>query len=237
MTQARPGRPPALFSVLALLVTGAILTVASAWASAYWSPVPALAVSLPGPHWPAAPPPGWPERPTDLVTASALGVTWRGATTAHAWGLDQDAARRQWAMSAGLPFRALGCVRNMEPTTSAAQGFHWVESGPQTPGGWREGISVGRTGSRSRRVLPLQPVPAGFLADTVAWAAAVWALRSGARWLRGRWRRRRGTCAACGHTLLPGSACPECGAGPRESDSPSGTGPAPRLATPAPPAG
>lgn len=74
---------------------------------------------------------------------------------------------------------------------------------PPTPM-WPNGIS-------GLRALPLRPLPAGFLADTLVFAA-LWGLIPLGAAVRRELRRRSHRCPACAHSLSPGQAtCPECG--------------------------
>ncbi|QKK09756.1 MAG: hypothetical protein HND58_17360 [Planctomycetota bacterium] len=64
-------------------------------------------------------------------------------------------------------------------------------------------------------VLPVRPLPFGFLANTIFYALLFVGLHQFVGWGRRVRRRRRGRCAACGYDLtgLDG-ACPECGSEP-----------------------
>jgi len=60
-------------------------------------------------------------------------------------------------------------------------------------------------------ILPLRPMPLGFLADTLSYGSAAWALALVPGFVRRRSRRRAGRCEGCGHLLAHLEICPECG--------------------------
>jgi hypothetical protein len=70
----------------------------------------------------------------------------------------------------------------------------------------------------SARTLPLRPVWWGFLANTILYGGAAWALVHLPLSVRGFSRARRGLCPACGYRRGESAACPECGA-PRKTAS------------------
>lgn len=86
---------------------------------------------------------------------------------------------------------------------------------------------------RAPAVLPLRPYGPGFLANTALYAVVVAGLVYGPLWLRGRLRRRRGRCPACGYNLRASpERCPECGRPTRPSVVPRPsppTGASPRV--------
>lgn len=61
------------------------------------------------------------------------------------------------------------------------------------------------------RQIPVVPIPSGFLANTLIYAA-VWLLSAAViRGTRQLSRRRRGACLNCGYQLTGNDRCPECG--------------------------
>jgi hypothetical protein len=61
--------------------------------------------------------------------------------------------------------------------------------------------------------LPLRPIPVGFLADTMIFAALWWLMLITPGILRRRCRRKCGRCIRCGYDLAASpTRCPECGA-------------------------
>lgn len=60
--------------------------------------------------------------------------------------------------------------------------------------------------------LPLRPLWAGLLLDTVVWSLAIFVAGTAIGAIRRAFRRRQGCCPRCGHTAAPGQRmCPECG--------------------------
>src|SRR5262249_42964390 len=88
-----------------------------------------------------------------------------------------------------------------------------------TPGGEQafiSGIPAGTIaidyGLQPSRRLPLVPVASGFAVNFILYAMLAYAAVSVGAIARTHWRRARGQCAACGHTLLASAhECSECG--------------------------
>ncbi len=70
-------------------------------------------------------------------------------------------------------------------------------------------------------LMPVQPVPLGFIANTILYALLCWS----ALWTAGRWkhhrRTKRGLCTACAYDLTGNlTTCPECGTRVGTHDNP-----------------
>ncbi len=68
-------------------------------------------------------------------------------------------------------------------------------------------------GPFSARVIPLQPIPAGIVVNTIFWGVLWFAFVGIARGMRGRLRVSRGRCYRCAYDLRGAEheVCPECG--------------------------
>jgi hypothetical protein len=75
------------------------------------------------------------------------------------------------------------------------------------------GVALPNADHRHLWAIPYTPLWAGFIADTLLYAAALWLLLAAIAAIRRRSRARRGLCRACGYPA-PGNTtvCPECGA-------------------------
>ena len=79
---------------------------------------------------------------------------------------------------------------------------------------WRHALVVEDQvvgGPFSARVLPILPLPAGFLANTLFYATVVWLVTLGPFALRRLIRRSRGLCPKCAYPMGETTACSECG--------------------------
>jgi hypothetical protein len=63
-----------------------------------------------------------------------------------------------------------------------------------------------------QRALPLQPIAVGFMANTMAYALALFLLFSFVLWTKRTFRRLRGCCRKCGYPVGTSPVCTECGA-------------------------
>jgi hypothetical protein len=110
-------------------------------------------------------------------------------------------------VSSGFPFHALWGMQTSGPPFYLGVGFTTIE---------RVGISVSRY--QREVLLPVRPLFPGFAINTIFYAAVLWMLFAVPGAVRRRVRRTRGQCASCGYSLRghghddPGGKCPECGA-------------------------
>jgi hypothetical protein len=74
-----------------------------------------------------------------------------------------------------------------------------------------------RAGTVAPAVLPLRPLPPGFVANTVLYAVVIFLVADRTRWCV-RWRRRvRGLCPWCRYPSHDAPVCTECGRGPEKT--------------------
>jgi hypothetical protein len=134
---------------------------------------------------------------------------WMGSTLGYTSGAGPQ--RTRIVIRCGWPFMAMEWLNwsGDLPGNNASTLTTW----------WWMGVDVGLTapprGGNDRRHgvdprLPIRPVAAGFVANTVFYAVVV----MGAWWASGRVRRfirrRRRLCEACAYPIS-GPVCPECG--------------------------
>jgi hypothetical protein len=187
------------------LAIGVILNVSLAWSIAAW--VPGVDLELNGPvdpaegtgPWPVPPPAAWPKLSSDPFCTRSFGVSLEVRDAFRPALTETGTIYLMQSAGFGVPFRAL---RATECTEFAG----WDESRISLPR-YFAGIPL-HSGAR----LPVEPLWPGFLANTLAYAAACYVALHLARAARGARRRRRGLCASCAHELAGLSPCPECGA-------------------------
>ena len=159
----------------------------------------------------------WPAPPLERTTSTGdaadrrnfRGGSARLDTVPTGWTVaptDADGPLRWHTISttlAGLPFRAFR-----------------GESRASLPGGGGARIAIGAievaTLAGEPVLLPLTPLPAGFLLDVAVWTAVAWAAVALPRSIRRRRRARLGLCGRCAHELDPHlparpDTCPACG--------------------------
>jgi hypothetical protein len=202
----------------ACLVAGALVTVATAWACALWTPRPTTgSFQVVG----MIERDGNPRPMPQTVAGAGFGfaieqdghIAWEQTTTGRGLGIEMDAER----MASGWPFYALECTiahNTMRPPAGrvrAAEQIGWNPSG----GPWLiDGIPHFRWKSlhaQPWRFLPLRPRVAGFGADALIAGAGLWFAAFGWREVRLAMRAKRGRCLACGYPVAGLGRCPECG--------------------------
>lgn len=199
-----------------LLITGAVVNIAVAWACAAWC-APGAVVSR-------------------FTVHQASQAGFRGRTSFHVFGHSRinhgtfvspyDDVTGTFDISvwvfdgkehsetqAGWPMRSLRC-RNfgeveMITTTFASAvmktGLNLIDGGLQ--------LSPFPSGGQSTRwrALPLEPIWAGFVVNTIIHAAFVGLLLAAPLKLRRVRRRRRGLCERCAYPIGTSDVCTECG--------------------------
>lgn len=125
----------------------------------------------------------------------------------------------------GWPLTAMGCSLRSE---RILEGREWREA-ERWSGAWEAPDGMTRTayedlgyGMGDRPPVPLRPLPLGFAADTLFYAASLWAVLGGPRRIRRSLRKRRGQCPACGYPVGDAEVCSECGGAvmPRAAPAP-----------------
>jgi hypothetical protein len=117
----------------------------------------------------------------------------------------------------GFPFRSLNFAVHTPPSPADPKGSSERLAGLRggwpiltTPEPWPPIPKT--TTAKPVRVLPLIPMPLGFAANTIIYAAALWPIvyllpRTILRWSR----RRRKLCPYCAYPTGPSPVCTECG--------------------------
>jgi hypothetical protein len=129
---------------------------------------------------------------------------------------DTELELDQWDSAFGVPFLTLTTGKDLLIEMKEGQP-------PKASMGITSGLKIAEpaVGDLDGNWLPLRPLSAGLIANTVFYAAIFWLVICGPFALRRLIRLRRGWCPKCGydlrHTLSAG--CPECGWGrePKEA--------------------
>jgi hypothetical protein len=148
---------------------------------------------------------GWPDAPLRPISSvSDIRSVPSGCVFAPDGAERQQYARIDTHLF-GWPFRAFA-------------GEAWFLASPR---GWSDPTPEFRWYLRVGAVLgqpvlvAVRPLPLGFLADILVWAAIGWPFVTGLRVARRRLRERAGRCGGCGHARDPRgdprAFCPECG--------------------------
>ena len=204
--------------VVLLLVAGAIVNVAVAWACAAFANWPQSSYSheqSSGTTWPGPVPEHWPGRPRFLVWSELPYTIDRYVARRNEFSEGGQVLRTESFLidrySFGWPLRSLRSevwnefeIAGQPPTVNNRTDKH-----PEI-NIWMAGIPV----SSGFRSLPLRSLWPGFAINTIFYAAILWLLFAVPLALRRRRRIKRGQCPACAYDLRGAShhACPECGA-------------------------
>lgn len=203
--------------IVLLLIAGAIVNVAVAWACA----LPDL--SLEGGDWLYRNPRQ--DGPPVLVVFRGFGherVSTRNLR--HELGeLAKSYRARQWwprttwpedsslwYQASGWPFlsmmahRITHVERRPDGTLADTYKGSW---GVPIDNGWFQRL----IGSEDRKVLPLKPMWRGMIGNTLFYAGLLWLPFCGAPALRRAVRVRRGLCPRCAYPVGNGERCSECG--------------------------
>jgi len=155
---------------------------------------------------------GWPEDPAEPLVPS-----W-GQFVSPIGNTARDANHAAAAVSRGWPLPALSggfLIRWRADWIPEVTKYSSVLLDPIEPGDLNSWMSV--------RVIPLRPLPLGFLVNTAVYALAGWIVMTVPPTIRRSIRRRRGLCPQCGHTLAGVTRCPECGVATVQHQRSTGT--------------
>jgi hypothetical protein len=187
--------------ILLLLVAGAIVNVAVAWACALWSV------------------------PTFFNPMSDSGdemIWWQGnASEGFPTAADQLVGNRTWGtdyvmmMALNKSINAMSYnafrLRSGWPTRALERSY-WVNYDMGTRD-LRYSLVLDE-GSKPARIVPLRPLWPGFAINTVFYAGILWGgwMLFAAPFALRRWRRvKRGLCPACAYPIGDSAVCTECG--------------------------
>ncbi len=174
-----------LLIIAFFLLLGAVVNVAVAWGCAIWSPVLKTGrIVL--------------DDPSSEHFASGIGWKTVMLSGIHGgWG----------EIEAGLPLHAV------------SGGHSWVDFPPGPPRyntrgliGWQiQGRGYPGGMAKPRRPFPIEPLPIGFLTNTVVYTALLWLSVRGVFLLRRHMRIKRGLCPVCAYPTGSHPVCTECG--------------------------
>lgn len=206
--------------ILLFLLLGALLTVAVAWSTALFSRVTHVEIR----HAPpvtsgrirSAAFGDW-RIPVDWnvhthVAASGPGVryglvtesVWMGSTLGMISGSQNRSMER---VRVGWPLPALEYRGEMDESVRLAP----ANLARLRLEGIRPPVRASHLYLGADRRLPIQPVWAGFLIDTLLYAAILFTITAAPRSLIRARRRRRKRCPYCNYDLQTLTTCPECG--------------------------
>lgn len=132
----------------------------------------------------------------EVVHEFGAGVRTDIGTLPEMSGMAALPGGRMWVMRAGWPMRAATTLQIVSPQEAAT--------------GVVGGFTANVRGDSI--VVPYIPLALGAMANTLFYAAIVFAVIASLGLVRKRRRRARGQCLACGYALDDGmSECPECG--------------------------
>lgn len=164
--------------IILLLFAGALLTLAIAWASELWAPIPwprVTPTSLPMKSWTHSATVGWPAKPEFGGTADTLLLTEIDLCAQQTEGVvPSRVVTGEWTETvwqSGFPFRSMESCLRTDSTRSPGRGSSFVGIG------YRPGIFPLLQGPRKNEgILSSTPIWRGFVADTIVYTALAWAL-------------------------------------------------------------
>jgi hypothetical protein len=165
------------------------------------------------PSWGRVVPEHWP-RPEYHYEFANFGLSVEATLTYYA-GCKSGWGQGIGVLAAGWPMRAMKWELVQDDPTPAVAAGAWPR-GFVAESIWRGGMALPDSalayyqGGWVR--IPVQPVPAGFAANTFFGAGVLWVLLHGPRRVRGIVRRRRGLCPVCAYPAGVSPVCTECGA-------------------------
>ena len=182
-----------LVRICVFLLLGAIVNVAVAWGHAYFLPVnTSLARSevlyfSGGPHW-----------EVDVIHRRGGVMVISRAFDGESRTPGASDAAPSWSISSSPPAPA-DCAAQRQVTEHAY--------------GWPMLCLFSRTNSFREPLLPLMPIPAGMILNSVVFALVVGTVYATVNQMELRARRRikRGLCPKCAYPVGTNAVCTECG--------------------------
>ena len=230
-----------LLTTLVLLLLGAIINVAIAWASALWvdgMPVERIAKLRPGitqidqPRWRVrvvtrvssttvqseatdAPPLGAPHHPDTTEEETRAWVRAEEARVPNSVVVGVPCWSRTATPPLEIDYRSGNLMEDARGWPMRSLMWLRVVQSLDNTDDRQWGVDIGDTQGPlgTPRVLPLRPIPLGFIVNSLLYASILFVLVTGLLGLRRVIRRRRGHCIACGYDLRGdiNHGCPECG--------------------------
>ena len=211
--------------VIALCI-GATINVLIAWSVIYFHPLrephsvySSLWIDQPTPAtWPRSTPSQWTD-PNSRSISIELGVTvdyFRYVRTIDG----EPYYSSQWepgliVYTSGLPLRSM--TYHMLGNSAYSRFAHGFDPDAEFVGGLSYD-RIRRSGQiHSWQRLPVRPLPFGFTANTLFYAAILWSPGALKRWRR----RRNGKCEECAYQLEGLTTCPECGRAVQRNRAPA----------------
>jgi len=248
--------------VCALLVAGAIVTIAVAWTFACFGPAkptgfssgagykPRSAIGVCG--WDVFMSASWCAVRLDAYPRqkSMLPQPWNEANLYPTWSnwsqwLDAIAAAPPNSADSSQPAMTFPGAQSFDargwPMLSMQAHWNGSDTAHEHVHRWRWGIALSGNVVKSAKriaygdlkVLPLRPMWPGFVVNTLFYAAIVWLIFLAPFQLRRASRTRRGRCSACGYPIGASPVCTECGAAiPAKSQQPASRVSLPTNGTP-----
>ena len=195
-----------LFKLVVLLLLGATVNVAVAWAIAALDRpggnMRAIAVDRVTSVWDRYRWENWAEAPFSGNSYITIGTRLLVAGAPD----ETDSFCLVYEAACGLPAKSIAYGYTLDH----GRGKHRFHDCVRLPWQTRT-VMFGQTGN----YLPYRVLWPGFAVNTIFYAAVLWLLAFGPFAARRIIRRKRGRCIQCGYDLrhAPHDACPECGAG------------------------
>ena len=208
-------RRNAIILILRYGAIGVVLTVITSWICQFipdrkWDNEEVI----PTP-WPLVVPAEWPPQPDLAYRDRGIGQT----SISRSHNLERYAETRRMDPTViaysvverryGLPFRSLVSCEGMKFVlkTGTPMQVDLLHAGWEMPRSLQDG-------SAARQRVALSPVPTGFAANALIYAALVWSASFAFKRVRALLRARSARCVACGYSLIgvqSATRCPECG--------------------------
>jgi hypothetical protein len=197
------------FRMLLALMMGVMLTVLTAWVSAWHKTTWTKKTEVSNSAWPAEVPTDWPPKVEQSVyegLGKRLGI-WIALVEPHFVTRGQERLQIPSSIYAYVAYEIGWPLRSMERIeTYPSIDIEPLQSSLPVPQSLQR---LGNEGWTHR--LPLVPIPLGFAVNTAFYGTLTWLGLVGLAWFARRSRRRRGLCVACKYPIAGLAMCPECG--------------------------